>query len=209
MSAADFLAVALVCALGAMSPGPSLALVLRHALGSSGSAGFVAATMHAVAIGIYALATALGLALVLVQMPGFSVGLQLLGSGFLLYLGTQMLRAPRAASTFADAGDDGATMWRAARDGFLVAFLNPKIMLFFGAVFSPFVRVEAGLDEKLLLAGVAFGVDWVWFMLVVVLVSRASVIAWFQRRGWLMDRAFGVLLIGYGVHLAGSSLGGW
>ena len=210
MTTADLLTVAAVCLMGAMSPGPSLAIVLRHALTSGRVVGFLAATTHALAIGIYALATALGMALLLSQAPSVSVALQVLGGGFLLYLGGGMLRTAREASSFAveRAPADGRG-WRALRDGFLVAFLNPKIMLFFAAVFSPFVRAEAELAEKLSLAGVAFLVDWIWFVFIVALVSQHIVVLFVRRHGWLMDRVFGVLLVGYGVQLLGASMGFW
>lgn len=210
MTTADLLTVAAVCLMGAMSPGPSLAVVLRHALTSGRGVGFAAATTHALAIGIYALATALGMALLLSQAPRVGMGLQVLGGLFLLYLGGGMLRAPKDASSFSvEGGEVAGRGWRASRDGFLVAFLNPKIVLFFAAVFSPFVRVEAAIGEKLSLAGVAFLVDWIWFVFVVALVSQDIVVAFVRRHGWLMDRVFGVLLVGYGVHLLGSSMSFW
>ena len=196
--------------MGAMSPGPSLAIVVRHALTGGIVPGIAAATTHALAIGVYALATALGLALLVAQATAIGVALQVLGGAFLLYLGGSMLRASKSESSFSPADDvDDLKTWRASRDGFLVAFLNPKIMLFFAAVFSPFVRLDADFDEKLTLGGVAFLVDWLWFVVVVALVTRGAIVTFVRQHGWVMDKVFGALLAGFGVHLLGLAFGWW
>lgn len=209
MTTADLLTVAAVCLMGAMSPGPSLAVVLRHALTSGRGVGFAAATTHALAIGIYALATALGIALLLSQAPRVGMGLQVLGGLFLLYLGGGMLRAPKDASSFSvEGGEVAGRGWRASRDGFLVAFLNPKIVLFFAAVFSPSFASRPRLAKTFARWRRLSGrLDLVRF--VVALVSQDIVVAFVRRHGWLMDRVFGVLLVGYGVHLLGSSMSFW
>ena len=60
-----WIAVTLACALGAMSPGPSLAVVVNHTLAHGRSAGCFAAISHGVGVGIYALITVFGLAVVI------------------------------------------------------------------------------------------------------------------------------------------------
>ena len=60
-----WIAVTLACALGAMSPGPSLAVVVNHTLAHGRAAGSYAAISHGVGVGIYALITVFGLAVVI------------------------------------------------------------------------------------------------------------------------------------------------
>src|SRR6056297_690961 len=61
--------LAAVCAMGAMSPGPSLALVLRHTLGGGRLPGIAAALAHALGVGFYALLTVWGLGALIVRFP--------------------------------------------------------------------------------------------------------------------------------------------
>ena len=48
-----WLSLAAVCAMGAMSPGPSLAMVLRHTLGGGRAPGVIAGVSHALGVGFY------------------------------------------------------------------------------------------------------------------------------------------------------------
>ena len=57
-----WLSLLFVCLLGAMSPGPSLAMVIRHTLGGGPLKGITCAWAHALGIGVYALVTLAGLA---------------------------------------------------------------------------------------------------------------------------------------------------
>ncbi|MDZ7809028.1 MAG: LysE family transporter [Arhodomonas sp.] len=69
MSLTAWFSLAAVCAVGAVSPGPSLAVVVRHSVRGSRTHGVAAALAHAVGIGVYALLTTLGLAAVVTADP--------------------------------------------------------------------------------------------------------------------------------------------
>ena len=62
-------------------------------------------------------------------------------------------------------------LWRYAKDGFLIVFLNPKIMIFFLAVFSQFLTPEQSLFTQFTAATLASVIDGLWYALVAVLVS--------------------------------------
>ena len=134
----DWLLLIGVCALGAMTPGASLAVVTRHTLRGSARAGVSAGLAHAAGIGVYAAATVAGLAVVLRGFPQLEIAIRLAGSLFLLWLALGSWRAAARPAPEPDA-QAGAN---AVRDGFLIAFLNPKVALFFLALFSQFVSAE-------------------------------------------------------------------
>nr|WP_315981148.1 LysE family transporter [Aliamphritea spongicola] len=60
MSLLTWLSLVAVCCLGAMSPGPSLAVVLRHALSNSTRHAVVAALSHAIGVAMWAMLTIWG-----------------------------------------------------------------------------------------------------------------------------------------------------
>lgn len=188
---------------GAASPGPSLALVLRGSLLGGQAAGLMTAVAHGLGVWLYAMAVVFGVATVLIHTGWVMLTVQVLGALFLCYLGTLMIRSGLAGS----AGEDhqsqaqGVTLplWRYAKDGFLIVFLNPKIMIFFLAVFSQFLTPEQPLLTQLIAATLAGVIDGLWYALVAVLVS-------WGRFGDLLQRYAGPVEVFFGVILWGISL---
>ncbi len=192
MTLGGWLSVVVICALGAASPGPSLAVVTRHALIGRGQ-GLACALAHAHGVGLYALLTVVGLAALFASYPMAYRGVAAAGAVYLLWLGAAALRAGGSGGT----GMTGARPdWvGAVRDGFAIALLNPKIAIFFAALFSQFVAPGTGMRDTAILALTALGIDGAWYSLVALVLSGSGAVAWMQRRRRLLDRVTGVALI--------------
>ena len=116
------------------------------------------------------------------------------GLPFLLHLSFKLIRS---FSTDQEIVADAMTMsshWHAIRDGFLIAVINPKILIFFTALFSQFVRVDSGIGEKLGLALVAGVVDILWYLCVATVVVSSISTRRFIGGGRWMDLLFGLIL---------------
>ena len=183
------------CLFGAMSPGPSLAVVINHTLATGRLAGSYAAISHGIGIGIYALITAFGLSAVIEQNPVVFETTQFLGSLFLLYLGVKLIFSSKKIEEVGLASVPSSSNMLAIRDGLGIALINPKILLFFTALFSQFVQIESSFVDKIILAIIAGGVDTLWYLLVVTIVSRSGSMARYQRASGFFDKIFGVLLV--------------
>ena len=183
------------CLFGAMSPGPSLAVVINHTLATGRLAGSYAAISHGIGIGIYALITAFGLSAVIEQNPVVFETTQFLGSLFLLYLGVKLIFSSKKIEKIGLASVPSSSNMLAIRDGLGIALINPKILLFFTALFSQFVQIESSFVDKIILAIIAGGVDTLWYLLVVTIVSRSGSMARYQRASGFFDKIFGVLLV--------------
>ena len=85
------------------------------------------------------------------------------------------------------------------RDGFLIVFLNPKIMVFFVAVFSQFLTSSKTLMAQVYAASLAGVIDAVWYALVALLVSSGRVSEWLQRYRNRLDILFGLMLWGVSI----------
>lgn len=93
MTLATWLTVVSICILGAMSPGPSLALVLKQTLNGGRRHGMITALSHGLGVGFYAFLSILGLAAVITTSPlAFSI-LQWGGALYLAWLGVKGLMA--------------------------------------------------------------------------------------------------------------------
>jgi threonine/homoserine/homoserine lactone efflux protein len=204
MTIAIWLTVVSICLLGAMSPGPSLAVVLQQTLRGGRKTGLVAATTHGLGIGLYALLCISGIAVMITASPLLFTALQWLGAAYLLWLGIKgLLARRRAATTFAEPPGTGS----AARDGFLVVFLNPKVAVFFIALFSQVIGSETDLLEKLAYASTAMIIDMTWYMIVAWSFSNPRWLGHLQANVVWLERVFGVILIALAVRLvAGGTL---
>lgn len=192
MTWATWLTVVSICMLGAMSPGPSLAVVLKQTLSGGRGNGVTVALAHGFGVGLYALFSIIGLAAVITASPLAFTLLQWGGAAYLAWLGVQGLRArsnPDAALP------DVPTTASAARDGFLVVFLNPKIAVFFIALFSQVVGVETSFLAKLGYAATAMVIDGGWYLIVAWLFSNPRWLDALKRQTVWLERIFGGILV--------------
>lgn len=192
MTLATWLAVVSICILGAMSPGPSLAVVLKQTLSGGRRNGVIVALLHGLGVGLYALLSILGLAAVITASPLAFGLLQWGGAAYLAWLGVKGLLARRGEQAELDIEPSGAS---AARDGFLVVFLNPKIAVFFLALFSQVVGTDTSLLAKLGYAATALVIDGTWYLLVAWLLSSPLWLARLQRQAVWFERLFGAILL--------------
>lgn len=219
-SLTDWFTVVGICALGAVSPGPSLAIIIKHSLAGGRLSGAVAALTHGVTVGAYALASISGLALLIKSSGLVFVTLQWSGICYLLWLGCKGLFyredktnglkrsaggtppsksiTPIPVSGREDQRDDAISLQKsvnAARDGFMIVFLNPKIALFFIALFSQFIHPESSLITRMIYGFTALVIDAGWYLLVVWLISLPVWLSKLQQQALWIERVSGVILL--------------
>ncbi|WP_428239900.1 LysE family translocator [Gynuella sp.] len=206
MTLSSWLTVATICILGAMSPGPSLAVVIKNTLSGGRQNGIKTAIGHGMGIGIYALISMSSLAIIITTSTLLFDTLQIAGALFLLWMGLKSLGVIKSAQT-----DDAhrvvpESVNQGFRNGFLIAFFNPKVALFFIALFSQFISTNSPLGEKMVYALTAAAIDTLWYLLVAGLFSNSRLLDRLKRASIWLDRIFGVLLIGLGVRLLWEAL---
>lgn len=199
MSFSIWLTVVSICLLGAMTPGPSLALVFKYTLNGGRHQGMLTGIAHGFAVGLYALATVFGLAAIITASPLTFNIIQWAGAAFLAYLGVQGLRAkPTQVLTVPTTA---VKSQHAIRDGFLMACLNPYAAVFFFALFSQFITADTTTLAKLVYSFTAMLVDMGWYCTVAWLFSRPRWLRWLQRYSLLLERIFAIILLGFAIKL--------
>lgn len=203
MTLATWFSLLLVCLMGAMFPGASLAVVLRQTLSNSPLHGVITSITHALGVGVYALLSVLGLGLLLHQSPVLMKVLSYGGAVYLLWIGIQgVLAKPNGTTGHAELQTkQTASLWDAARDGFMIALLNPKIGLYFLALFSQFIHTGMGIDAKAIFVLTIIFVDGLWYVLVSLVLSQGSVLAWLKHNQLWVERALGVVLIAIALRI--------
>lgn len=199
MSATDWLLLSLTLLAGAASPGASLALVMQRALQFGRRAGLIVGISHGIGILFYAGAVALGATTLQSEFPQIFRGLQIIGLGFLGYLGLTMLwggwrnRSAKAATDTHSLTPKSRTSL--AAEGFLIVFFNPKIAIFFFAIFSQFLLPDLSLYTRTAMASLAGAIDALWYCAIATLVSLPMVQIRLQQYAWQLDIAFGATLL--------------
>ena len=120
MDSAVLAQIGVVCVLGAMSPGPSLAVVLRNTVAGGRLRGVMTGLGHGIGFFFYALLAVSGLAVVMATGDTVFWALQWGGAAVLVWLGWQFLLSE--GGEVADHDSGGREGFVA---GFLVAFFNP------------------------------------------------------------------------------------
>ncbi|WGV98405.1 LysE family translocator [Vibrio sp. YMD68] len=189
-----WLSLLTICLLGAMSPGPSLAMVAKHSLAGGRANGFAAAWAHAFGIGIYAFITLIGLAVVLQQSPLLFKTISYAGAAYLVYLGVNALRSKGGVAEKLESGE-AVSLWQSAKEGFLISLLSPKIALFFIALFSQFIAIGSDVLSKSLIILTPLVVDGLWYTLITFMLSSPLLLERIRTKAVLIDRLSGIVLI--------------
>ena len=186
----------LICIMGAISPGPSLAVILRNTISGGRTQGVMSGIGHGLGITFYAFIAAAGLVAIINTIPHFYSIAQLAGSFFLIWIGGKMIisffkkdYAPNKKMQTKNSAHQGFL------EGFMIAILNPKIAAWLLALFSQFVEPDALLAEQFLLVSTVGVIDASWYCLVAFLASSGKIIKELQLHYSRIELGMGILLI--------------
>ncbi len=190
MELKDLIVLSLVCAMGAISPGPSLAVVIRNTISGGRFQGVMTGIGHGIGIGIYAFMAVMGLSSLLINNENIFKTFQLAGAIILLWIAYKMI-----INKPSEVSNENITRGRGFIEGFMIAFLNPKILVFLVAVFSQFINSDINILDRAIIAIMASVIDMAWYVLVALLLAGTSLIDNFRSNAVLIDRSIGAILI--------------
>ncbi len=194
------LILAVVHLFAAMSPGPTFLLVSRTALISGRRSGIAAALACGFGVLPWAIGAMLGLALLLKQAQWLYSGLKIVGGLYLIYLAVMVWR--HAPDPIASAGDSPSlSSGQAFREAFFAQIANPKVAVFFGAIFVSVLPPDPPLWLIGAILLIVFLNEAVWYGLVALLFSAERPrAAYLYAKPWV-DRIMAALLGALGAKL--------
>ncbi|QGU06152.1 Threonine efflux protein [Corynebacterium occultum] len=207
MNISTLLALVAVWIAAIASPGPDLLQITR--VGSrSRPAGVWCALGIMVGNTIWILASLAGLSALINAQPAILHLLQLVGGAFLMWMGYSSVRGGLATrrqparivgesaageSTTSISTAVEMTAGQALRTGILTNLANPKAVLFFGAVFTQFIRPDMGLGASALVAVLLILIGVAWFVGVALAVG--SLAKSLLRNSALLDIIAGIIFM--------------
>jgi threonine/homoserine/homoserine lactone efflux protein len=198
------IAFALVAAAFVAIPGPSNLYVIGRGLQSGPVAAVAGAAGCATGALTYVAATAAGLSALIASSQLVFAGLHYAGAAYLCWLGIVALRSPVAEAPQATGN---GSLLRSYRQGAFVELGNPKVALFFLALFPQFLhRSDGPAALQVLVLGAIFVVcGFISDSLYALGSGRLSVwLARRPRRRVRQQRATGLLYLGLGGWAAAS-----
>jgi threonine/homoserine/homoserine lactone efflux protein len=198
----------LIAVVVSLTPGPATATVIRMSARSGRRTALAAIAGNSLGVLLWATLSAVGVSSLILASRIAYDGLKFGGALVLLTLGVRSLLHSRrrggevvgeAAEVSPLRGRGLAAGWRA---GVLTGVANPKLAVFFVALFPQFLDPAAPvLPYALAMALVVVAVDVVWFSTLAIAVDRAGAVLRPRVNAWL-ERVAGGVMVALGTRLA-------
>ena len=193
-----FFKIFTVCLLGAMSPGPSMVVVINNAIFKNRFHGILTSLGHGIGISVYALFAVLGIALIIKTNLLIFNGIKFLSIIFLIYLGVKSLLNKSRLDFNKNNLKDGIASFL---QGLNISLLNPKIFIWFIAIYSQFMSLNNDLFFNTTLILTAGLVDAVWYITLTLLVTSNIALEFFKNKNILLQKFIGSIFIIIGAVL--------
>ena len=183
----------------AVTPGPDMILVAARSAAQGRMAGLVTQIGVSTGSAFHAIILALGLSQLFLAVPYAYDLVRYLGAAYLLYLAWQAFRAHDGFSS-SQTSEKGLPLLIIFRQGFFSNVLNPKVALFYLALFPQFLDPEVGsvTAQIAILATVFLVIDFAVHVVVIWMAggvrrlsSGGRSFAWWSR--YFLGLVFGGL----------------
>lgn len=201
---ADLLLFALAALVVVLTPGPNMIYLISRSICQGRAAGVISLFGVLAGFLVHMLAAAVGLTALFLAIPMAYEILKWAGALYLLFLAWQAVR-PGARSPFEARALPADRPRKLFLMGFLTNLLNPKIAVFYLAIFPQFVSPEHGsvFLQSLVLGFIQIGVSF--SVNLAIALSAAGIAGWFQQHPtWLAVQRYvmGGMLAGMAAKLA-------
>ena len=198
MTLITFVQVFTVCLLGAMSPGPSMAVVINNAIFKGRYNGILTSVGHGIGIAIYATFAVLGLGLIIKTNVFIFDGLKILSIIFLIFFGVKSILNKEKINLEKKNLKEIAVSFL---QGFSISILNPKIFVWFIAIYSQFMSVNNEIIFNIYLVSIAGVIDACWYIVLTLAVTTTSALNFFKTKLVLIQKIQGFFFIALGLGL--------
>jgi threonine efflux protein len=205
-----FITIAIVQIIALMTPGPDFFFVSQTAVSRSRHEAMAGVAGITLGVAVWSALALLGLQLLLHKLMWLEHLIAVAGGLYLCWMGVKMLRGalakPMQASTEAPV-QVFVGAWRSLRNGLFTNLANPKVVIYFGSIFSAFVGEGVSSAARWGLWAMVVAETFLWFSVVAGCFALPV-----MRRGYLrisrwIDGCAGAVFMLFGLHLIFSRRG--
>ncbi|MCM3162257.1 LysE family translocator [Metabacillus litoralis] len=199
----DFLTFLVLSLFVVTSPGIDTALITKRTISDGRKDGFNMALGITSGSLVHTFAAAFGLSAILLQSAVAFEIVKYVGAIYLIYLGISAFISRKKKDPAGENQQDAEMKKSAFKQGLISNVLNPKVAMFFLTFLPQFIQAGENATQQLIIMGVIYTLLSIsWFFIYVFFIN--------YLREWLlsptvqgiMDKATGLVLIGFGLKLA-------
>ena len=198
MSLFIFLKVIAMCLVGAMSPGPSMVVVINNAIFKNRYHGIITSIGHGIGISIYAVFAVIGIGMIIKTNLILFNSIKIVSIIFLIYMGVKSIFNKKSIDFENKNFKGGATSFF---QGFAISILNPKIFIWFIAIYSQFMSEKNDFLFNAYLVITAGIVDSVWYIFLTILTTSSVSLNFVKKNNYILNKITGYLFIFLGMAL--------
>jgi threonine/homoserine/homoserine lactone efflux protein len=186
-------------------PGPSVLFVISRGVALGRRAALATVLGNALGGLVMALLVAFGLGAVIARSLVIFTAIKWFGAAYLVFLGVKAFRQRTQLSASLNVSAVVGSDWKSIQKGFIVGVTNPKLLIFFAAIFPQFVHRDRGsVPLQMTVLALIFSViamlsDGCWGLL------AGTVRQWFARSPKRLEAIGGMgglAIAGLGIRLA-------
>lgn len=222
----QFLLIAMVHFFAVASPGPDFALILKQSLRYNRRIAIYTSFGIAAGIIVHVTYSLVGIGLLIASDERLFTALKYIAASYFCYIAWHCLRAKKpsnepavAESKVTDKNNvdaqvssqhnslsDIPSAKKAFFSGFLINALNVKATLFFVSLFSVVIAPETLLSIKIAYGAYLVAATGTWFCFLSYMLTHEKVRFVLQRKGYVIDRIMGGILLILAIQLVLSDL---
>lgn len=195
-----------------MSPGPDFAIVVKMATQQTRLTAVYCALGIAAAILVHTLLSLLGISVMIQQSPVAYIVVQLIGSGYLAWMGfgalasaLKALKLKRRPTTVVTPPIDNVAQmssFKGFKIGLYTNLLNPKALIFFITLFTVLITPQVSYATKTAAAILLFSLSFIWFGLLALVLSKPRIQQKLLAANTIIDLLVGIIFITVAVTIA-------
>ena len=203
----QFFLIAAVHLLAVASPGPDFAIILKQSIRYDRRTAIYTSLGIATGILLHVTYSLVGIGLLIASDERLFTALKYLAAGYFCYIAWHSLRAKKPENIIEDSQvnnqqtSDNPPLKKAFFTGFLINGLNVKATLFFVSLFSVIIMPETPFAIKLSYGLYMTLATAAWFILLSCLLTQTKVRAVLQKKGYILDRVMGAVLLLSLIHI--------
>jgi RhtB (resistance to homoserine/threonine) family protein len=186
-----------------MSPGIDTALITKRTISDGRKDGYSMALGITAGSLVHTFAAAFGLSAILMQSAVAFEIVKYVGAIYLIYLGISSFISRKKKDPDSHNQPNIEVKSSAFKQGLLSNVLNPKVAMFFLTFLPQFIQTGENATQQLIIMGVIYTLLSIsWFFIYVFFINYLRVWLLSPKVQRIMDKATGLVLIGFGLKLA-------